>query len=46
MRVFISLQFLPILLQNYFFCVFLGSLSITYFEFWYKDFKTFKEIIA
>ena len=30
----ISLQILPILLQNYSSCVFFGSLSILYLEFW------------
>ena len=39
-RVYTSLQFLPILLRNYFFCVSFGSLSIHYFELWSHLYKT------
>ena len=40
-RVHLSLQFLPILLQNCSFCVFFGSLSILYVELWYHLIQAF-----
>ena len=40
-RLYISLQFLAILFQNYFFYVSFGSLSVLYFELWcLQDFIT------